>query len=337
MGGSFSLRLCGGKALCALLLLANFSSLLGSENNHVKRYRRILLYGTDEGDDDFGESLALVGDTNGDDVPDIAVGAPDYVSYNEEVGMLTLFHMKSSGLWHGYNFFYGDDFGLKPGSYFGASVAAVRDLNNNSRFELAVGAPEANKIVLLFMEKDGDAQNFTVLNASTAYLGEIEGGKFGAALASGTFVNATSYDLISGDPYGNNGDGILYFMRLTAAGLIEENWNISAAQVGLADEGAFYGASIAVLPDLDGDLENEIVVGAPKYDSMSGGVLLLFMEIGAKAIKSFVLIEQSDISRWVQSMSCCNAALTKLSYVLAQHTGYQCQIRLVNHLSSEGK
>ena len=287
----------GGRLLCALLLVANIPSLWGSENNHVKRYRRILLYGTDEGDDNFGQSLALVGDVNGDDVPDIAVGAPDYTSDDEDVGMVTLFHLKTSGLWHGYNFFYGDDFGVKPGSYFGASVAAVRDLNNNSRLELAVGAPEADKIVLLLMEEDGDAQNFTVLNASTTYLEEFEDGKFGSALASGAFVNATSYDLISGDPNANGGDGIIYFMRLTATGIIEESWNISASQVGLEDESAFFGMSVAVLPDLDGDGENEIVVGAPKFDGMSGGVLLLFMEKGGKAIKSYIFIEQSDISR----------------------------------------
>ena len=78
--------------------------------------------------------------------------------------------MCQNGAWKSYRIYYGDTFGYGEGSYFGQSIATVRDLNNDTYFELAVGAPGTEgggSIMLLHMEDEGMVGNYTMLNAST--------------------------------------------------------------------------------------------------------------------------------------------------------------------------
>ena len=79
-------------------------------------------------------------------------------------------HPRQNGAWKSYRIYYGDEFGYGDGSYFGHSLATVRDLDNDTFFELAVGAPGAEgggSIILLHMEDEGMVGNYTMLNTST--------------------------------------------------------------------------------------------------------------------------------------------------------------------------
>ena len=52
--------------------------------------------------------MAFVGDANDDEVQDVVVGAPNFESSDaKNLGLITLFHMKSNGNWEKYQIYYG--------------------------------------------------------------------------------------------------------------------------------------------------------------------------------------------------------------------------------------
>mmetsp|Transcript_76705 Transcript_76705/g.220166 ORF Transcript_76705/g.220166 Transcript_76705/m.220166 type:complete len:735 (+) Transcript_76705:650-2854(+) len=242
----------------------------------------------------------MVGDTNDDDVLDVVVGAPGWESEDgDSIGLITFFHMKKNGAWKSYRIYYGDTFGYGEGSYFGQSIATVRDLNNDTYFELAVGAPGTEgggSIMLLHMEDEGMVGNYTMLNAST--LDFSDEGSLGFSMASGALRNVTSYDLVTGDPSIDNYDGRVMFIQFDTLNdrKVASSWNVSAAQFGLGGMGAWFGYSVAVMPDFDGDGENEVIVGMPYHDDQRGAIMILYMGAGSRSVKRSVMLTQGNIS-----------------------------------------
>ena len=196
----------------------------------------------------------------------------------------------------------------------------MRDLNNDTYFELAVGAPGTEgggSIMLLHMEDEGMVGNYTMLNASTLDFRYLAGtwderercaptrlprrslpcslalllscslalllsclfssahahtrsladsplilhsfsdeGSLGFSMASGALRNVTSYDLVTGDPSIDNYDGRVMFIQFDTLNdrKVASSWNVSAAQFGLGGMEAWFGYSVAVMPDFDGEL-----------------------------------------------------------------------------------
>ncbi len=138
--------------------------------------------------DEFGCSLANIGDLDGDGVPDLAVGAcgdPDvkkgwlgdhdscfaagavYILFMNVDGTVK-YHRKISA--RSGNLLVGP----QPGDRFGASIALLGDINGNGYPEIAVGAPfadasghEVGAVYVLELLPSGDVKRFEIL--STAY------------------------------------------------------------------------------------------------------------------------------------------------------------------------
>jgi hypothetical protein len=92
----------------------------------------------DEGGALFGASVAGAGDVNGDGYDDIAVGAPQFDTGEEDVGAVFVYHGSAGGLsgtpdWTA-------EAG-PTGSRFGYSVGAAGDVNGDGYADLVVGAP----------------------------------------------------------------------------------------------------------------------------------------------------------------------------------------------------
>lgn len=91
----------------------------------------------------FGASAAHLGDVDGDGVPDVAVGAPD----EDDAGAVYVIFLTRAGGVKAYakvmkgteNFEH-----LEPAPQFGASVAAVGDVDGNGVPDMMVGGPDEN-------------------------------------------------------------------------------------------------------------------------------------------------------------------------------------------------
>ena len=85
---------------------------------------------------EFGRAVAGIGDVNGDEVPDLLVGAPGQkVGGNEAHGQVFVFSGATGGLLHALNTPTPQEF-----ADFGASVAGVGDVNGDNHADLLVGA-----------------------------------------------------------------------------------------------------------------------------------------------------------------------------------------------------
>jgi hypothetical protein len=101
--------------------------------------------------DNFGGSVAALGDVNGDGFVDIAVGAPNTLGgyYNNEAqGVVYVLLLDNTGIVIsifielGYSVFFTYNFyaiELKPNNKFGSSIASLGDLNRDGGVDLVIG------------------------------------------------------------------------------------------------------------------------------------------------------------------------------------------------------
>ena len=95
--------------------------------------------------DDFGRSVAAIGDLDGDGLIDLAVGAPGDDEGGSTTGAAYVLALNADGTVKWINKLSnaaGDlPFTLQSGGYFGSSVAAADDIDGDGMSELIVGAP----------------------------------------------------------------------------------------------------------------------------------------------------------------------------------------------------
>jgi hypothetical protein len=158
----------------------------------------------------------------------------------------------------------------EQGDYlFGASVSSAGDVNGDGCDDLLVGA--------LY---DGNGQTYE--GRAYLYLGSASGMEtteawtaesdqssafFGWSVSEAGDVNADGYgDVVVGAPEYNNGsrdEGRAYLYRGSASGL-----ETTAAWTAESDQkGAEFGYSVSSAGDVDADGYDDIVVGAPYYDT----------------------------------------------------------------------
>jgi hypothetical protein len=203
----------------------------------------------------FGQSVA-VGDTNGDLVPDVVVGA-----YNESGGAFT-------GLGHVYVFSGVNGALLRTlvspnpenGAHFGIAVA-VRDTDGDGKADIIVGAPGET-----VGGNAGQGRAYVFSGATGAVLRTLvspnpeANASFGLAVAGGDVNNDARADIVVGSTgetvAGNAGQGRAYVFSGRDGSLLRTLTSPAAPQPG----GAF-GSSVAV-GNLNGDVNGDIVVGA---------------------------------------------------------------------------
>eukprot|EP01033_Poteriospumella_lacustris_P004863 gene4863-3484_t len=171
---------------------------------------------------DTGVTVAAAGDVNGDGLPDFIIGAPNartgvgaaYVifgstSYAEnelDVSSLGSAGFEISGV----------------GGQTGASVAGVGDVNGDGVDDIAVGAPGASAVAVIFGRRTGGTGTvyLTALNASYGFsIIGTEETLFGYSVGSAGDVNGDSYaDIVIGAPGANLYAGLTYVIYGAASG-----------------------------------------------------------------------------------------------------------------------
>ena len=209
----------------------------------------------------FGWSVAGVGDTDGDGVPDVLVGEPGSEPAPGEARLFSgatgdlLFEVNagSTDSWDG----------------FGFSVAGAGDLDGDGHDDFLVGQPS------LSGEEPGSVRVFGGIDGGlvATLTGLAPGDGFGASVASAGLVDDDDVpDIVVGTSHG------AYARVLSGA--------TGALIHHFIGGGPGFGAVVAGIGDFDGDGRDDVALGSPVFDSVdlmsgaTGALLRRFETLG---------------------------------------------------------
>jgi hypothetical protein len=240
--------------------------------------------------DRLGVSVVLLGDLDGDDVGDIAVGARRDDDGGIDRGAVWVLFLNSDGTVKSHQKisdtqggFTGD---LDDQDFFGNDVASLRDLDGDGVGDLAVaanwdddGGANRGAVWVLFLNVDGTVKSHQkISDTQGGFTGNLDNvDHFGTSVA---FLDDFNGDgglpvLAVGavkDDDGATDTGAVWLLSLRTDGTVQSHEKISATEggfTGALDGGDGFGASLAWLGNLDGVAAPDLAVGS-KYDDDGG-------------------------------------------------------------------
>ncbi|MEM9608233.1 MAG: LamG-like jellyroll fold domain-containing protein [Actinomycetota bacterium] len=248
--------------------------------------------------DEFGSSVAAVGDLDGDGVTDLAVGAvgDDDGAFN--VGAVWVLFMNADGSARATQKISDTDGGfggaMDSSDFFGGSVAGPGDVDGDGLPDLVVGASRDSDggtargaVYVLFLNADGTVRGEQKISdtAGTFAATLDDSDQFGISVAALGDLDSDGVPDIAvganGDDDGGNLRGAVYVLRLNANGTVKAEQKISDTAGGLVaalDNEDRFGWAVAGIGDLDGDGVPDVAISADQDDdgdTNSGAVYLL--------------------------------------------------------------
>ncbi|MBL9119614.1 MAG: FG-GAP repeat protein [Phycisphaerae bacterium] len=200
------------------------------------------------GGGEYGDSVALVGDLNGDGYPDLLVGAPDEDSLSvDECGRVYVYSGRNGSLIRMH---------VSPTpevvGWYGEVVLGFPDINGDGRADYAIAAPNQGTAV------EGDLYVYSGSNGTLIY--HLDGWYYR------TFGKLSLVPDCTGDgqpelAIGYSGVGNYSSARVHQAknGLL---WKTLTSPIPMGDPSSF-GTAVAGIPDVTGDGKGDIAVGSP--------------------------------------------------------------------------
>lgn len=241
---------------------------------------------------EFGRTVVNVGDVTGDDLPDLAVGAPESNQVNGEeliagkVGAVRLYS--------------GSDFVAlatftdgEPGQRFGTSIASVRDMNSDGIRDLLIGGPG---ITAPSQKTLGRAYFFDATGSSPAWLlGSLTDGSpgsgFGLSVAdAGDITGGTRSEFLVGAMTTLSFAEITGQLTLFEGNTFQPLWR-------RGEPGAGINPSDIALADLDGDEIREVVSMEMRTEKALPAIVTLDLLTG-ETENSFGVWSLSDTADW---------------------------------------
>jgi len=213
-------------------------------------------YESDLASAQFGFSVSVAGDVNGDGYSDVIVGAPYYGTD----GRAFVFHGSATGLSSTPDWFKdGEDVGVLA-SNFGYSVASAGEVNDDSISDVIIGAPGYDNGRGKAYVFHGSGTGLSATADWTAVGGEIND-NFGNSVSCAGDVNGDGYsDVIVGAYDYNNGRAYV-FHGSSSSGLSTSPDSTVYTEGTNAD----LGYSVSTAGDVNGDGYSDVIIGAPRY------------------------------------------------------------------------
>jgi hypothetical protein len=279
--------------------------------------------------DHFGDSVANIGDLDGDGVNDLAVGAKrDDAGPGTDAGAVHILFMNADGSVKStekIDHTTANGPTLRTEDRFGDSIVNIGDLNGDGINDLAVGAVnddtksngtfggqnwDAGAVHILFLNRDGTLARATaVINSEIIKEANEEnvlatGDAFGMGVANiGDLDNNGYNDLAVGAMLdGDRNRGAVHILFMDENGGLAKATEIidgSTTNGPTLGNGYWFGGSVANIGDFDGNGVNDLVVGANLSPGgglvATGAVYILFMDEdpGNGLAKATVVIDGS--------------------------------------------
>ncbi|MFC1616587.1 integrin alpha [Candidatus Margulisiibacteriota bacterium] len=223
---------------------------------------------TGEASNDYsGQSLVQVGDVNGDGYSDFLIGAP---GNNDNTGKAYLILGKAGG-YSGEvtaNSAQNSFIGHETSAYLGSVMAGNGDMNNDNLKDYAFGLPQQNMVTIFWGQTADRGTNIAADSTTNNLVIEPSGllADFGYSVDLQGDVNGDGYDdLIIGAPNADSTDQV-------NNGQVYLHYGKASPDTSLTDLGSFItiegesnqdqaGYKVAIIPDLNGDGVDEIMIG----------------------------------------------------------------------------
>ena len=266
--------------------------LLLNSNGTVKSQSKISSstggFGTGlDNSDEFGFSVASLGDVSGDSIPDLAVGAVNDDDGGTDRGAVWILFLNAGGAVGSKaklsNLTAGLSGSIDDGDGFGSAVARIDDLNGDGVRDVAIGAVgdddgalNAGAVYVVFLTNAGAVASVQKISATAGgFTGVLDASDmFGSALSQVRDLNDDGVnDLAVGaenDDDGASNAGAVWMLFLNTNGTVSLHRKISASLGGFTGPlvaGDNFGNALATPRDLNGDGVADLVVGAWRDDN----------------------------------------------------------------------
>ncbi len=261
--------------------------------------------------DELGNSVANMGDIDGDGVVDLAVGAYGDDDGGHNHGAVWILFLNADGTVKSHQKISDTQGGftgvLDDGDFFGRSLANMGDIDGDGVEDLAVGAHgdddggyNHGAVWILFLNADGTVKSHQkISDTEGGFTGVLDVWDFfGTSVANiGDIDSDEVVDLAVGAKDDDGGDmvsdrGAVWILFLNADGTVKSHQKISDTEGGFGgvlDDDDYFGSSVARLEDVNGDGVVDLVVGADEDDDGGtdrGAVWILFMNADG-TVKSY--------------------------------------------------
>lgn len=241
----------------------------------------------------FGEAVTPVGDLDGNGVPDIAVGAPGYITGSlNHYGVVWVLYLNADGTVASHELVFPDAFTgtADPVSSFGTALSWIPVPHENYQGTLLVGAPRNGTVWLVSLAADGAfaRQHYLAQDRNTIFIPPFPNPGtpgFGRGLADlGDLDGDGLREMAIGSPFDRDSTGLLWVHHPTHDGRAAPPYVIGAMDVAIPPDSTetHYGAALANIGDLNLDGIDDLAIGSPFMDTpfpteSEGVIWLLFM------------------------------------------------------------
>ncbi len=259
---------------------AGDGDLLGEEDASTR------LLGTDHRGS-LGWTIAVIGDLDGDALPEWAVGAPDTDPNGTETGSAYLFQGSQTGILAPHDAILTIE-GRDPepeywscGDQAGDALVAIGDIDADDVPDLAVGAPCAGNVTgvaAVFLGAGGltsGGASLGLYDADAMLWGSVEGMGSAGTLGAAGDVDGDGHDDLLIEEHASYGAGTVSLVRGPVSGsqiALDVAWAVVEG-----DEGEKLGTSLYGASDMDGDGLDDLLIGAPAErdgDTLPGSAYL---------------------------------------------------------------
>ena len=221
--------------------------------------------------ENLGFSVAPAGNVNGDYCSDVILGAPHAPEGGTDRGIAIVLYGSESG-WDGLWLANSE----QTGSGFGSAVNTAGDVNCDGHADVIVGAwsyehdgvdTDKGAAFVWYGSEDGLNEGVygTPSNAAWKVESLEDGAHYGSSVSTAGDVNGNGCsDVVVGARYfshGQTSEGGIWVYHGSSSGLSQDY----AVSIEGNSAGAWFGSSVGIAGDVNGDGYADIIVGAPYY------------------------------------------------------------------------